>query len=156
MCSTSEIGSLRTEVESLKRQVDDEKAQVQGIWRTNCECLMEHDKVIAAKDAEIEQLKQRLLDRASSDRHEPVETRVVAAHEERLSQPAGLRAHRGKVPPVDPFTDPEIQLENCLPSLQRASAWNVWMEDDHLMQLAGHFRGRTRLEWSPLDEESRR
>lgn len=51
---------------------------------------------------------------------------------------------RGKAPPIDPFTgeNPEIRLDDWLPSLQRASRWNQWTEEEQLIQLAGHLRGR--------------
>ncbi len=59
-----------------------------------------------------------------------------------------MTAHRPtwgkKAPPVDPFTgeNPEIRLEEWLPSLQRASTWNGWTEEELLLQLVGHVRGR--------------
>ena len=42
----------------------------------------------------------------------------------------GRGPRRGKAPPVDPFTgeEPEIRLDDWLPSLKRAATWNEWME----------------------------
>jgi len=53
-------------------------------------------------------------------------------------------AQHGKAPPVNPFTgeDAETILNDWLPSLQRATLWNGWVEEEKLMQLAGHLWGR--------------
>jgi len=66
-------------------------------------------------------------------------------------------SRRGKAPPVDPFTgdDVEVRLEDWLPTLERASSWNGWSEDERLMQLAGHLRGRALQEWNLLTKEDR-
>ena len=63
---------------------------------------------------------------------------------------------RGKAPPIDPFTseNPEIRLDDWLPSLQRASRWNQWTEEEQLIQLAGHLRGRALQEWNLLGRDS--
>jgi len=54
---------------------------------------------------------------------------------------------------VDPFTgeNEEVQLDDWLPALQRAASWNGWTEEDQLLQLAGHLRGRALQEWNLLD-----
>ena len=64
---------------------------------------------------------------------------------------------RGKAPPVDPFTgeDPEIRLDDWIPSLTRAARWNEWSPDENLMQLAGHLRGYALQEWDLLQDEDR-
>ena len=51
---------------------------------------------------------------------------------------------RGKAPPVSEFTgkDPEYILGDWLPSLECASQWNAWMEEERLMQFAGHLHGQ--------------
>ncbi len=36
-------------------------------------------------------------------------------------------------------------------SLERAATWNSWSDDDRLLQLAGHLRGRALQEWNLLD-----
>ena len=53
-------------------------------------------------------------------------------------------AHCGKAPPVSQFLgeDLECQLDDWLPSLERASVWNAWTAEERLMQLAGHHKGR--------------
>ena len=63
------------------------------------------------------------------------------------------RARRGKAPPVDPYTgeDPEIQLDDWIPALERACEWNDWTPEELLLQLAGHLRGQALQEWSLID-----
>ena len=53
---------------------------------------------------------------------------------------------------MDSFTgeDVEVRLDDWLPSLERAKLWNDWTEDELLLQLARHLRGRARQEWSLL------
>ena len=51
--------------------------------------------------------------------------------------------------------NPEILLDDWLPALQRAATWNGWTQQEHLIQLAGHLRGRALQEWSLLDQMER-
>lgn len=39
-----------------------------------------------------------------------------------------------------------------MPALQRASSWNAWSEEELLLQLAEHLRGRALQEWGLLAE----
>lgn len=61
---------------------------------------------------------------------------------------------RGKAPPVDQYTgeDPEIHFDDWLPALQRAACWNSWTDEETLIQLAGHLRGKALQEWNLLLE----
>ena len=48
-------------------------------------------------------------------------------------------------------------FEDWLPALQRAAEWNRWSDQETLIQLAGHLRGRALQEWTLLrnaEEES--
>ena len=65
-----------------------------------------------------------------------------------------IKGWRGKAPPIDPFSgeNPEVIIEEWLPSLQRAADWNEWSEPEILIQLAGHLRGRALQEWNLLDD----
>ena len=66
------------------------------------------------------------------------------------------RVRRGKAPPVDTFTgmDPESRIEDWLPTLKMVANWNGWTEDDLLLQLAGHMKGRALQEWNlVLDDQ---
>jgi len=47
----------------------------------------------------------------------------------------------------------EVQLDDWLPALERASSWNGWSEEDKLLQLAGHMRGRALQEWNLIAED---
>ena len=58
---------------------------------------------------------------------------------------------RGKAPPVDAYTGEDLEavrLEDWLPTLERAATWNGWTDEERLMQLAGHLRGRALAEWN--------
>lgn len=82
-----------------------------------------------------------------------------------ISQPEGdptlqveRRVRRGKDPPVDSFVgeEPETLLDDWLPSLERAALWNGWSDDECLLQLVGHLKGRALQEWHLMELESRR
>ena len=51
---------------------------------------------------------------------------------------------RGKAPPIDAFTgeNPELTVDDWLPSLKRTATWNKWSESETVLQLAGHLRSR--------------
>ena len=70
---------------------------------------------------------------------------------------APASSRKGKAPPFDTFSgeDPEIRLDDWVPSLQRASAWNGWTEEEELIQLAGSLRGRALREWTLLADSDR-
>ena len=155
---TAENEGLKNEVRSLNEMVRREKARAKEMWRANCEYLAEHDELTTAKDAEIEQLKAQL---ASSQQQRQDPTPREFSHPSVGQQPSQLpqsdcRQRRGKAPPVDPFTgESEVQLDDWIPALKRASVWNGWSEDELLLQLAGHLRGRALQEWNLLDDQSK-
>ena len=62
---------------------------------------------------------------------------------------APTHARRGKAPPISEFTgvDPDCTRDDWLPSLERASTWNSWTDEEKLKQLAGH---RALQEWNLL------
>ena len=57
-------------------------------------------------------------------------------------------SHRGKAPPVDPFTADDVKttFDDWLLMLQRAAIWNDWTIEESLMQLAGYLRGKAAQE----------
>ena len=65
---------------------------------------------------------------------------------------------RGKAPPVESFTgeSDETLWEDWLPTLERAAAWNYWDEEEKLLQLAGHLKGKALQEWNLMRENDRR
>ena len=51
--------------------------------------------------------------------------------------------------------NPEVRLDDWLPSLLCASTWNEWTKDELLLQLAGHLHGRALQEWALLSTISK-
>ena len=117
--------------------------------------------MITAKDNEIEELKRQLEETSppsgsvESVSHLP--PGGGASHTEEPARTVVPRTRRGKAPPVDSFTgeDLEVWLDDWLPSLERAKLWNGWTEDELMLQLAGHLRGRAHQEWSLLGAEAK-
>ena len=73
--------------------------------------------------------------------------------EEHKPRPSlGQMVHHGKAPPVDTFTgeEAELRLEDWLPTLERASSWNGWTQEELLMQFTGYLRGQALQEWNLL------
>ena len=60
MGANQAVAALKVENEALKKMVEEEKSRLKEVWQVNCECLAEHDEVIAAKDDKIEHLKRKL------------------------------------------------------------------------------------------------
>ena len=58
----------------------------------------------------------------------------------------------GKSPPIE-MLEQEITLDDWLSSLRRAADWNGWTEEEILMQLAGHLKGRARQEWNLMNTD---
>ena len=150
--------TVRAENEGLRQQLDHEKTRVRELWRTNCQCLAEYDQLIGQQEAEIKRLKD-LLATSSSRPDSPVSdaSSYSTNGDHELPCTATRKPRRGKAPPVDPFTgeNPEMRLDDWLPSLQRASTWNEWTDEELLLQLAGHLRGRALQEWGLLDVDSK-
>ena len=59
---------------------------------------------------------------------------------------------------MEPFTGEKQDelLDDWLPTLERAGVWNAWSNEELLMQLAGHLRGRALQEWNLLVPEEKR
>lgn len=152
----AENESLKSQVSSMQDVVKREKARAKEMWQANCEFLAQHDELIAAKDAEIQLLKGYL---ATAEPQGREQTPSELSHPPVEPQPlrTDRRQRRGKAPPIDPFTgeNHEIQLDDWIPSLKRASVWNGWSEEELLLQLAGHLRGRALQEWNLLDDTSK-
>ena len=64
---------------------------------------------------------------------------------------------KGKAPPFDTFSgeDPVVCVDDWVSSLQRASTWNDWTEEEELIQLVGSLRGHTLWEWTLLPDTDR-
>ena len=88
----------------------------------------------------------------------------MAGHEAHSQSSLAARAtassspRRGKPPPpVDPFPGDSVEtdLDDWLPTMERAASWNVWSDEEMLMQLAGHLRGGALQEWNKIPREEK-
>ena len=147
--------ALQEQLAGLERKLEEGKVRFRELWRTNCRCITEYDTMIAAKDREIEEPKSHLRARSGSLTPEGIESAhpMSGGGTPHREEPVRTRPRRGKAPPVD-FV--EVRLEDWLPSLERAKLWNEWTEDELLLQLAGHLRGRAHQEWSLLGADEKR
>ena len=166
---------LEAIVSSLSGELAKVRERVNDMWKLNCAQVVAFDETITSKDAEIERLTAKVarleanLVRAPDvdsarvthlpplPHHTPVS---VLGSDTPVSLPARVPmvptpARRGKPPPVGQFSgeDLECQLDDWLPSLERASVWNVWTAEEGLMQLAGHLKGRALQEYNLLRAE---
>ena len=145
---TRERDTLCDELETVRHELELEKARIKELWRMSCGQVAEHDTMIVSKDEEIARLKAQLVDQrhgrtpVSSDEDAPLSSEPL--------QPREVR--RGRAPPIDTFTgeDPAIRLEDWLPGLERVARWNLWTPEEKVIQLAGHLRGRAEAEWNSL------
>jgi hypothetical protein len=166
---SSELQVVREENDLLKQRLSEMQAQLdkvtermKSLWRANCSLAREFEGAISDKDAEIEHLKQQLVDTQGEALSIPDPTVVsnpsvvgVPQSVTLLREQKSTNNRRGKAPPVDPFNgeDEAIRLDDWLPALQRASTWNSWSDGDLLLQLAGHLRGRALQEWELISED---
>ena len=49
----------------------------------------------------------------------------------------------------------QTHFEDWLPTLTRAATWNLWSDEECMMQLANHLRGRALVEWNLLSSEEK-
>ena len=58
---------------------------------------------------------------------------------------------------MDAYTgsDPELWFNDWLPTLEQAAKWNNWSDEEKVMQLAGHLRGKAAREYSLLSSEEK-
>ena len=133
--------TLQLQLSELEQKLEEEKTRFRELWRTNCRCLTEYDTMLSAKDSEIADLKRQLPGHLTLPDHST--TSLEASTGESATRSDELprsRTRREKAPPVNPCTgeDLDIRLDNWLPSLGRARAWNDWTEEELILQLAGH------------------
>lgn len=158
------VGNLTEEVETLKKQLERQKLRTLDMWKINSAQLQQHDSEMYEKEEEIVLLKRQLEElgysrglthptpRATAD---GVLTHTVSTHT--MGGPGEHKSRWGKAPPVDPFTgeDPNIMFDEWLPSLERASEWNRWSDQELLLQLAGHLRGKALREWGLISKDEK-
>ena len=111
----------------------------------------------------LPELSSLLQQRDSAQLPDPPNSRSlqVPPHLSALQQPVvetqpddRRRRRRGRAPPVEPYTgeNKEQQLEDWLPTLERAGQWNDRTPEELLLQLAGHLRGRALQEWNLMSQ----
>ena len=162
-----EASSLKEEVTKVKHSLGKESERVRELWKTNCAQVASFDTAITAKDNEIESLRARVAELeaaagsvstiATPTAHSPTDSRLRLAPPVPPSARIAHTTRRGKAPPVNEFSgeDPECLLEDWLPSFERASLWNAWSEEEQMIQLAGHLKGRALQEWNLLSSDQR-
>ena len=152
------VGSTSDEVvEGLRSDLKEERERFRTAWKLNCEQVAEQDALLTAKEGEIEIFRHQLEDlRGGKGDHAATEiSTTVLTPLDPLSlvskqqepclwiYPWGrqgvARSHPSYHFSSESF---DMQLDNWLPSLERASLWNGWSDGDKLLQLAGHLRGR--------------
>ena len=154
MEETELVATLRAEIDELKIELETQKTISRDMWKLNCEQLMEMDNTLCEKHEEINRLRRSSPSTGSM---------VLKASDQALEDAQSLlssyhRARHGKAPPVYIFTgaDPDRRLDDWLPTLKRAAVWNGWTDDDLLIQLAGHLKGRALQEWDLLSDDEKR
>ena len=159
----AKVSSLNEEVKKVSDKLKREAESMSEMWRMNCAQVTGFDEAITAKDSEIVRLKARISElearRPTSPAFLPASSpvRSVEPTHPPHSSHASVPTRRGKAPPVNEFSgdDPECLLEDWLPSLERASLWNAWSEEEKMIQLAGHLKGRALQEWNLLRSDQR-
>jgi len=108
---------------------------------------------ILTDESQLEASDELVSNSRSNDR---VTTSTPASHSR--DSPARMHCRRGKAPPLNCFSgeNPKITFEDWLPSLERGARWNEWPEEDTLIQLTGHLRGRALKEWLLLAPEAKK
>ena len=170
LSTATATATLSAEVAELQAKLKAAQEKVKPVWRLNCTQSWEQEDLLAIKDdriatleAEIRRLKTALAPRASphggSGTSSPERSGSGGSSpiipEATTAPPRCVR--KGKAPPVEPFTgeDQAVKLEDWLPILKRASAWNGWSQEEQLLQFAGHLRGCALQEWDLLSEGDR-
>lgn len=149
--AASVVEEKDAEIEKLNDDVQKAKRRSKEVWRINCDQFLLHDEEIAAKDAEIAELKSKLLmavgmppkDGPPSSRPArdegmsatPVKPLSKTPPPTSVRVSGDLSPRRGKAPPVDSFSgDNElVRFDDWLPSLGRAALWNNWPSEEKLL-----------------------
>ena len=115
---------------------------------------------MAAKDAEIVELKSKLLSAVGTlpaEVSRPVSLSDKPTREPLPSLPGvtvcdTVSPRRGKAPPVNPFSgDSElVRFDDWLPA-----SWNGWSDEGKLLQFAGHLPGWALQEWNLIPQQDR-
>ena len=145
------VSAKDDEIASLKRQLAELRTQQRGDRGRRSQSGVDSRSPSRLRSTETSQSPVSGVGESLSEQRNVADHLLEPSPEGRSS---GVpRPRRGKAPPVDQFTgeNVEVQLEDWLPALERAAAWNGWSQSDRLLQLAGHLRGRALQEWNLLD-----
>jgi len=141
---------LKEAVSRLEGMLKKETERVGEMWRMNCAQVYAFDEAITAKDSEIETLRAKVDELQAPPGSPPMDSTATVPERRPFIHPPMPGTHtditpvvthsvhasgltrRGKAPPVNEFSgeDPDILLDDWLPSLKRASQWNAWSEED--------------------------
>ena len=150
------MSSLREEVSDVRDVLKGERERVGEMWRMNCSQVAGFDEAIITKEKEIDSLRSRVPEFEASMGGGPVLSASMfpmvpavlppvlpALAHAQSSSAVPTPDRRGKAPPVNEYSseDHECLLDDWLPSLNRASLWNGWSEEEQMIQLAGHLKG---------------
>ena len=146
----SHLEEKETEIAKLTDQVNELKRKVRETWKTNCEALVLYDEECTAKDVIIADLRSKLsvTGVAVPATMPPLINPVIPPSS--VVPRSVSTTRRGKAPPIDPFSaeGAETEFDDWLPTLEHAATWNVWSDEDKLLQLAGHHHGRALQEYN--------
>eukprot|EP00731_Ephydatia_muelleri_P000008 Em0001g8a len=149
----AKLDEVVKERDELKEALKTCKERLNAVWKANCAQLREFEE--ALKHAEDE---ARTLQKGAREKQQEARSTSPSGSdisEASTSKSTGKRV--GKAPPIDSFSGDcyEVQLDDWLPSLERAAEWNRWSLEEKLMQLAGHLRGKALQEWTLISETER-
>ena len=153
------------ELAATRKELRAQTLKAKRFWSQKCEQLLLHEAAIEEKeacivnkDAEIALLWGQLQGPRNRESGLPVPPAQRTAHhddEVRFIPDTELSiqsTRRGKAPPINPFrgNDPDVRLDDWLPTLECAATWNGWSDDEKLIQLAGYLRGKAAREYALL------
>jgi len=157
--------ALRTEVGTLKQGLKSQTAKAKRFWLQKCEQPLAHEAAIEEKDAIIATLQDEIYGgmrqwhslselEVSTD----IGTPLLPVASTQSEVHGAIQGCRGKAPPADSYhgSDPEVCSGDWLPTLERAAQWNQWSDEERLMQLAGHLRGKAACEYALLSNDDKK
>ena len=156
---TAERDDLQARVVGQQEEIQRQKERYAQLWRMNCEQLEEFDKTLGDKEEQIKSLLDKIqqLEAGNHEHVAAVPTATTPVTTPTIEMSATNLGRRGKAPPVDQFSgnQHDLTFDDWLPTLERAAQWNAWTEEELLLQLAGHLRGRAFREWNLIRDDDR-
>ena len=142
----------------MRDALERKKQKAKCYWRERCDKLTKHEDELEAKDIEISLLKAKLLAFTSEVDHRAslcgmhTDNQQLGVTHPAPSTPTRETARHGKAPPVEIFAGEgkDMMFKEWLPSFERVADWYGWSENDKLIQLVGHLKGKAQREWSLL------